>query len=149
MKTIHVPHDALILVMDGSRALLLRNGGTPQAPALRVEQHVDAPANPLSHDQGSDRPGRTAMGSRRSSLQEPSPHERQEEAFVRAVGIWLDTFISQRGSGAGLVLIAPPRCLAILRRDMPATSRRHVLAEESKDLAGMPLETIEARLREG
>lgn len=147
MSEIRVPHNALILVMDSSRALLLRNAGTPVQPSLRVEQHLQAQENPLSHGSGSDRPGRMAVGFRRSSMEEGAFHERQEMAFAELVAQWSDHFIRQHDEEHGLGVIAPPRCLAILRRVLPATSRKHIFFEIDKDLAGMPLEAIETWLK--
>lgn len=53
-----VPSDALVVVADGRRMLLLRNRGDEEFPNLEVEQ-VEEKENPATRDQGSDEPGST------------------------------------------------------------------------------------------
>src|SRR5579859_4103794 len=67
-----LPHDALVFIGDGRKALFLRNAGDEQIPDLRTEQ-VFKDDNPRSGEQGTDKPGRTfASGGshRRSGMQE-------------------------------------------------------------------------------
>ena len=70
MGAIHIPHDALVLVGDGRKALFLRNHGDAKFPDLKVEQ-VFADVNPATHEQGTDKPGRSyaSMGPGRSAVE--------------------------------------------------------------------------------
>src|SRR5271166_2616634 len=52
-----IPHDALIFVGDGSKALFLRNEGDAKF-ANFVTERVYIEESPLTHEQGTDRPGR-------------------------------------------------------------------------------------------
>ena len=52
-----IPHDAIVFVGDGRKALFLRNAGDEKFPNLKTER-VFVDQNPATHDQGSDRPGR-------------------------------------------------------------------------------------------
>jgi protein required for attachment to host cells len=54
---VNIPHDAIVFVGDGRKALFLRNVGDEKFPNLTTEQ-VFVDQNPATHDQGSDRPGR-------------------------------------------------------------------------------------------
>jgi protein required for attachment to host cells len=70
MTMLKIPHNALVFVGDGRKALFLRNDGDAIAPNLRTEK-VFEDANPSTHDQGSDRPGRVseaALPGRRSAV---------------------------------------------------------------------------------
>ena len=57
MSAVRLPHDAMVLVGDGRKALFLRNHGNERFPDLKVERVFSAP-DPPTHEQGSDRPGR-------------------------------------------------------------------------------------------
>jgi protein required for attachment to host cells len=57
MNNFKIPHNALVFVGDGRRALFLRNEGDAISPNLRTEK-VFEEENPPTHEQGSDRPGR-------------------------------------------------------------------------------------------
>jgi hypothetical protein len=57
MNKLAIPHDALVFVGDGRKALFLRNAGDEKFPNLKTER-VFAEENPPTHEQGTDRPGR-------------------------------------------------------------------------------------------
>ncbi|WP_276326193.1 host attachment protein [Bradyrhizobium elkanii] len=56
-----IPKNALVLVGDGRKALLLRNEGDYQFPNLKAEA-VFEDQNPPTHLQGTDRPGHFIKG---------------------------------------------------------------------------------------
>ena len=66
-----VPHDALIFVGDGTRAVFFRNRGSIQRPDLAVEA-VLRQEDPPTREQGTDRPGRvhSSVGSQRSAVED-------------------------------------------------------------------------------
>ena len=55
----NIPKQALVVVGDGEKALFLRNVGTVRKLELEVE-NVLAHGNPSTHEQGTDKPGRTS-----------------------------------------------------------------------------------------
>ena len=55
MDKLAIPHDALIFVGDGRKALFLRNAGDEKFPNLKTER-VFADENPPTYEQGTDRP---------------------------------------------------------------------------------------------
>ena len=57
MNRVPMPHDALVFVGDGQRALFLRNAGDSTLPNLTTER-VLTDENLPTHEQGTDRPGR-------------------------------------------------------------------------------------------
>jgi protein required for attachment to host cells len=70
-----LPHDALVFIGDGRKALFLRNAGDADIPDLRTEQ-VFKEDNPPTREQGTDKPGRgfaSAGSPRRSGMEETAP----------------------------------------------------------------------------
>ena len=92
MSKLALPHDAFVFVGDGRKALFLRNAGDAKFPNLVTEQ-VFAEANPATHDQGSDRPGRSeasAHSTQRSAMEPTDWHEIEEHRFVQRVSAALE-----------------------------------------------------------
>ncbi len=143
-----LPHDALVFIGDGRRALFLRNAGDEQAPDLRTEQ-VFKDDNPPTREQGTDRPGRgfAAAGSpRRSSMEETDWHHLEEQRFAERVAAILEDVVRSRPVPAILVA-APPKTLAELRHAFHADVKAKIVAELDKDLTKEPIDQIEAHLR--
>ncbi|MFZ9396159.1 MAG: host attachment family protein [Erythrobacter sp.] len=134
------------LVADGRRLILLRNDGTATAPRLVTVAEEEAP-NPPTHDQGSDRPGRTqaSSGERRSGYGDTDWHEQREADFARhAAGV-----LEQAASGGGdapIVVIAAPRTLGVLRDHYGRQTKARLACEIDKDLAGLPSQAILAAI---
>src|SRR3972149_3454581 len=57
MTKLKIPHDAIVLIGDGRKALFMRNRGDEKFPDLRVERVLEHD-NPPTREQGSDQPGR-------------------------------------------------------------------------------------------
>ena len=70
MSKIQIPHDAIVFIGDGRKALFLRNHGDEKFPNLRTER-VFVDTNPATHEQGTERPGRSfsSMGPGRSAVE--------------------------------------------------------------------------------
>lgn len=84
MSKLKIPHDAIVFVADGRKALFLRNEGDEKFPNLKTEQ-VFEQSDLATHDQGSERPGRTRKsGSGQRSTVEPVDwHDLEEHRFAR------------------------------------------------------------------
>ena len=147
MNKIAIPHDAFVFVGDGRKALFLRNEGDEKFPNLKTER-VFAEENPPTHEQGSDRPGRTfaSAGTHRSgSVGQTDWHRLEEHRFTARVTAALETLVRDRKAPA-LVIVAPPRTLADLRRDLHPDVKKRVVAEIDKDLTNHPVAEIETHL---
>ena len=147
MHKLAIPHDAFVLVGDGRKALFLRNHGDERFPNLRAE-HVFVSDNPRSGDQGSDHPGRSfarAGTHRRSGMDETDWHDLEEHRFAEQAAAALEQLVRARGATA-LVIVAPPRALADLRRAIHADVKAQVVAEIDKDLTKNPIAEIERHL---
>ena len=141
-KSVRLPNGAWVLVADGRKALLLVNRGDADYPDLRVAQTIEAPDNPPTRDQGTDRPGRAIFSTRRSAVGQTDWHRIGEEQFAASV---VDQLLAE-GDPLVLVLAAPPAFLGELRKRLPKRMRAKVVAELDKDLTHLPVDEIEGMI---
>jgi protein required for attachment to host cells len=142
-----LPHDALVFIGDGRKALFLRNVGDEKFPDLRTEQ-VFGEKNPPTREQGTDRPGRSfarAGTHRRSSVEQTDWHHLEEDRFVDRVAAALEDAVRKRHVPA-LIVAAPPRALAELRRAFHKNVKARIVAEVGKDLTNHTVDDIAAHL---
>ncbi|TVQ56544.1 MAG: host attachment protein [Rhodobacteraceae bacterium] len=135
-----LPNGALVLVADGRRALMLRNEGSPAAPAFTVEHRMEAADNPPD-SAGHDKPGRVFKGDRRAAVDIGSHHDLEETRFAEVVADAFRT-LAEATPDAPLALVAPPPVLAVLRKTLPDPLRARVRAEAAKDLVNHPVAEI-------
>ncbi|BAU92391.1 host attachment protein [Methylorubrum populi] len=140
---IKIPHGGYVLVGDGRRALVLRNEGHALHVSLKVQHLFEAPPNPPTREQGTDRPPRVQQGERRSAIAQTDWHEIAEHRFAEEVAATLDRIAD---AIPALIVVAPPRTLAALRHALSDRLKRVVIAEIDKDLTKLPIEEIGQRL---
>jgi protein required for attachment to host cells len=145
---INIPHDAIVFVGDGRKALFLRNAGDEKFPNL-VTERVFTDDNPLTRDQGSERPGRLSAGpavpDRRSAIEPTDWHEIEEQRFARKIADAFEKLVRERKVKAAIIA-APPRTLADLRHALHADVKARVVAEVDKDFTHHPVDEIEKHL---
>ena len=143
---LRIPHNAFVFVGDGSKALVLRNEGDAQILNLKTER-VFTDTNPPTHEQGTDRPGRTfsSIGAGRSSVGQTDWHKLEENRFAVEVAAMLERIVRERGVEA-LVVVAPPRALADLCKSLHPDVKKKIIAEIDKDLTKHPIDQIEKHL---
>lgn len=131
-----IENGTLVMVLDGAKLLLFRNDGDAKYPVLTTVVHEEV-ADPPSRDLGSDAPGRvqSSTGTKRSSYGDTDWHVQSEEDFARHGASVLDETASAQPE-AGVVVIAPPRTLAQLRKHYGRATSRQLIGEIDKDLAG-------------
>lgn len=147
MSKLRIPHDAFVFVGDGRKALFLRNEGDEKFPNLKTEQ-VFVDENPPSHEQGTDKPGRSfkrAGTNYRSGVDNVDWHDLEEHRFAQRVAAAMEDLVRRRKVKA-LFVVAPPRTLADLRRAFHADVKSRIVAEIDKDLTGHPVDQIEKHL---
>jgi len=144
---IPLPHQAWILVGDGRKALVLRNEGDARFPNLKTMQVLDGGHVPATAELGSDKPGRAvnARDGRRSSMEQTDWHELEEKRFAGDVAQALEARHAA-GDFRALVVVAPPRTLAELRRSFSDGLQAKIIAEVDKDLTKHPVHEIERLL---
>ena len=146
MSKIEIPHNALVFVGDGRKALFLRNDGDEKFPNLKTEK-VFEDENPPSHEQGTERPGRVGKSQTggRTAVEPTDWHDLEERHFVRKVAAAMEQMI-RVGKVKALVVVAPPKALAELRDAFHADVKACVIAEIHKDLTKHPVWEIEKHL---
>jgi protein required for attachment to host cells len=147
MNRFPIPHDALVFVGDGQRALFLRNAGDSTLPNLTTER-VLTDANLPTHEQGTDRPGRVfkrAGTNLRSGVDATDWHELEKERFAKCVASALEHMV-RREKVKAIIIVAPPRTLAQLRNALHADVKSRIVAEIDKDLTKLPIGEIEKHL---
>jgi protein required for attachment to host cells len=148
VSKIALPHDAFVFVGDGRKALFLRNEGDEKFANLVTERVLNGEENPPTHEQGSDRPGRAyaSVGSgARSSVETTDWHEIEEHRFAQRAAAALEALVRERGIRV-LVIAAPARTLADLRRTLHADVQSKVIAEIDKDFTKIPVWEIEKHI---
>jgi protein required for attachment to host cells len=139
---IRMSHRTVVLVGDGCKALLLLNEGDGLRPRLKVQQAYED-ENPRTHEQGSDKPGRALSGTEpnRSAMEQTDWHDIKKHRFARNVAGALDRLLRELQTKR-LVIVAPPRTLADLRRSFSPAVQKSIVAELAKDLTGQSISDI-------
>jgi protein required for attachment to host cells len=143
---ITLPHRAVVFVGDGRKALFLLNEGTALAPRLKVWRALEDD-NPPTHEQGSDRPGRALSGiePNRSAMEQTDWHDIEKHRFARTVASTLARLLEESHLDR-VVIVAPPRTLADLRRSYSSAVEKRIVAEIAKDLTGLSVSDIAQHL---
>jgi protein required for attachment to host cells len=146
MTKIHIPHDAIVFVADGCKALFLRNEGDEEFPNLKTET-VFLDHNPPTREQGTDKPGRSyaSIGPGRSAFEPTDWHDLEQHRFARSVANALERLVRERQVKA-LLIAAPPRTLADVRQALHKDVKARIIAEVAKDFTKQPVYEIEKHL---
>jgi protein required for attachment to host cells len=129
-----IAHGTLVMAIDGQKLLLFRNEGDEKYPILETLLQEASPSAG-TREQGSDRTGRCFSGicNRRRSYDETDRHQKDEDDFAEHATQVLESAVA--GSDAGVVVLAPPRTLGVLRKRLRPNTRSQLLAEIDKDFA--------------
>lgn len=156
-----IPHNACVLVADGTKMLFFRNQGDAEYPQLEVQtKRVDD--NPADRDQGTDEPGRTfsgaqggdprsgglgtTVGAARSAYSETDFHQLQEDRFAHDAADMLKQK-ALANEFDQLIVVAPPKTLGELRKHYHKEVESRLAGELAKDLTNMPVAEIEQALQ--
>lgn len=143
-----VPYQAWVLVADGRKSLLLRNEGDGELLNLR-RVAVEEQDNPATREQGTDQPGRLhgTNGQARSATEETDWHDLEERRFAAAIAEKLNAAAMAKDFD-DLIVVAPARTLAELRKHWSKDLQEKLRAEVTKDLTSHPIPEIERILAE-
>ena len=147
MLALKIPHNTYVLVGDGAKALLLRNEGDEVYPNLVTTDVLTNAPNPRTAAQGTDRPGHFQDGGtgRRSSAEPTDWHVLAEHRFAQEIAGAVET-LNRSGSLTKLIVVAPARTLADLRKALSRDVHGKIIAEVDKDLTHAPVYKIEQLL---
>jgi protein required for attachment to host cells len=141
-----IPHNTLVVVGDGRKALFLRNRGAQMDIKLEVERRLLHEAPP-TRELGTDRPGRmSGPGDARSAMEQTDWHQLEEDHFVDTVAGVLARAAAE-DPNLQIAIVLPPKALGHLRAAMSAALQKHVIAEIPKDLTRHPIPDIARHLR--
>ena len=146
MATLKVHYGAWVMVGDGKKALFLYNEGDHEILNLRrldVEHH-DSPA---TREQGTGAAGRMSpsSGPRSSTFGGTDFHQLEENRFAAHVTERINA-AAHENTFKELVIVAPPKCLAEIRRDLSAEAQKRVVCEIARDYTHHPIPEIEKLL---
>ena len=142
-----LPHNALVLVADGTKCLFLRNRGDQNQIDLRTESH-DARQDRKDREIKTDAPGsigQSAGYSGRVAYDEPDYHQQEEDRWVKDAAEDLKKR-ALRNDFDALAIIAPPKALGVLRKELHKEVERRIVLTINKAMTDRPIPDIEELL---
>lgn len=143
-----LPHNALVLVADGRKWLLLRNHGDEARIDLRTEWHEersDAKDSEIKTDLAGQSPAPANTGLAGGTMTEPDYHRQEEDRFAADLAERVKSMALANMFDA-LAVIAAPKTLGELRKHWHKEVERRIIADIAKDMTGRPIPDIEALL---
>ena len=146
METFTVRHGAWVVVGDGKKALVLHNEGDGELLNLR-RVSVRENDNPATRDQGTDSPGRTSNPAHggNSSLAQTEWHRIEEDRFAASLAEDINAAAREQ-LFKDLIVVAPPKTLAELRKEFGKETQKRIVGELAKDYTHHTLAEIETLL---
>jgi protein required for attachment to host cells len=151
-----LPHQALVFVTDGRKMLFLRNHGDQNQLDLRTEAHderqdrkdreikTDGPGT-AAHAAGAAGRGIGAQGGGhmgRPAMEETDFHQQEEDRWIKDAADQLKRRALKNDFDA-LAIIAPPKALGVLRKELHKEVERRVVATFNKEMTDRPIPDIE------
>jgi protein required for attachment to host cells len=149
MSGLAIRNGEWVVVCDGAKALVFKNVGDNKFLNLKTLE-VFEQANPATHEQGTDKPGRvsaSAQNPSRASVGQTDWHDRAEETFLAKLAQHLDAALGA-GKAKSMIVVAPPRALGMLRPAYTHALKSAVRVELDKDFVKLPVHEIEKHLTE-
>lgn len=140
-----IGHAAWVVIADSEKYQVFENHGGAAVLDLRIRKHNIAD-NPPTREQGADRPGRfPSPGGQMSAVADTDWHQLQKEnaaiELAKRINEW-----AGKGDFQELVLVADPKTLGRVRRNLNATAAGKIIREFDKDLTQHPVTEIERLL---
>ena len=143
-----LPHNALVLVIDGRKLLFLRNHGDAAQIDLRTEAQdarEDAPDRDIKRDLAGQSPGIERGGFGGGTMGEDDFHQQAEDSWARDAADALRKRALSQDFDA-LAIIAPPKTLGELRKHLHKEVESRIVLELAKEMTGRPIPDIAALL---
>jgi protein required for attachment to host cells len=139
-----LPNRALVLVIDGRKMLFFRNHGDANQIDLRTEAH-DEREDFYDRELKTDAQGakNNTGGIGRLGVDETDYHQQEEDKWVKEAADELKTRVLRNDFDA-LAVIAPPKALGVLRKELHKEVERRIVCTINKEMSGRPLPDIEA-----
>jgi protein required for attachment to host cells len=146
-----LPHRALVLVADGTKVLFLRNHGDQNQIDLRTESHderEDRKDREIKTDAAGAAAVRYASGGAetfRPAMSETDFHQQEEDRWVKDAAEELKKR-ALRNDFDALAVIAPPKALGTLRKELHKEVERRIILTLNKEMTDRPIPDIEELL---
>ncbi|HWW58071.1 MAG TPA: host attachment family protein [Sphingopyxis sp.] len=143
-----LPHNTLVLVADGRKALFLRNQGDEQQIDLRTAAHRerdDRKDSDIKTDAAGQSPAPAGSGLPGGTMGEPDFHQQEEDRFARDLAEKINA-MALAGTFDALVVIAPARTMGELRPLWHKETSARLVGEHVKEMTDRPVPDIEALL---
>ncbi len=146
METFTVRHGAWVVVGDGKKGLVLHNEGDAELLNLR-RVSVRESDNPATRDQGTDSPGRSTAptGIRASAIAQTDWHQIEEDRFAASLADDINAAAREQ-LFKDLIVVAPPKTLAELRKEFAKDTQKRIVGELAKDYTHHTIPEIESLL---
>jgi protein required for attachment to host cells len=138
-----LPHQALVFVTDGRKMLFLRNHGDENLLDLRTEAHderVDRKDREIRTDALGTQGQRWGDG--RPAMEETDFHQQEEDRWVKDAAEKLKQR-ALRNDFDALAIVAPPKALGVLRKQLHKEVERRLVATFNKEMTDRPIPDIE------
>lgn len=141
-----LPHNTLVLVLDGRKMLLLRNHGNSAQIELVTEAHHQREDH-KDHEIKSDAPGLGAQsgGYGRPAMDETDFHQLDENRYAADAADQL-RIRALAGDFEALAIVAPPKTLGELRKHLHKEVESRIVMELPKEMTAKPIHDIAAML---
>ena len=138
-----LPNQALVFVTDGRKMLFLRNHGDENQLDLRTEAH-DEREDRKDREIKTDGPGTQSQsfGYGRPAMEETDFHQQEEDRWIKDAADKLKQR-ALRNDFEALVIVAPPKALGVLRKELHKEVERRVVATFNKEMTDRPIPDIE------
>ena len=138
-----LPNQALVLVADGRKLLFLRNHGDAKQIDLKTEAH-DQREDLKDHELKTDGPGtmKQSGGFGRPAMDETDFHQQEEDRWAKDAADELKKRALANDFEA-LAIIAPPKTLGILRKELHKEVERRIVLTLNKEMTDRPISDIE------
>lgn len=142
-----LPHNALVLVVDGRKVLFFRNHGDEGQIDLRTEAHDARKYQRKDREIKTDAPGvvQQSFGSGRSTYEEPDFQQQEEDRWVKDAAEELKER-ALRNDFDALAIVAPPKALGVLRKCLHKEVEKRLLCTVNKEMSARPVPDIEMLL---
>jgi len=141
-----LPHNALVLVADGTKALFLRNHGDQDLIDLRTEAH-DKRQDRKDREIKTDAPGTQSprAGIGRDTMEETDFHQLEEDRWIKDAADELKQR-ALRNDYDALAIIAPPKALGVIRKELHKEVEKRIVLTINKEMTDRPIPDIEELL---
>ena len=136
-----ISKNCLVFAVDGANISVFRNVGTAFEPVLDLIEETSAPV-PRSSELGKDKPGRSSQSAtvRKSAVEGSDLHQQAEDLLARQAAQQLDS--RSRNTKDGIVLVAAPRTLGMIRKHYKRETSESLTAEIAKDFGPQDAESL-------